>query len=173
MRWIILTLLCAWATPGSATTVRAISAAEMSRQASLIVVGVAGPGVSYWDGGRIKTRVAVQIEKVLAGDGQARSQVQVTTLGGAIGGLAQRVEGTAVLAAGERVALFLARDPEGTLIPLAMAQGVFHFDRPHDSGEHVARGAAGAHVLGTPPAEEPTTLTELEAIVVRERHGRP
>jgi hypothetical protein len=173
VRTLVLITLAGLSAPARATTVKAISVRELATQADSIVIGVALKGEGYWDGGRIMTRVPVKIDEVLLGRNIAETVVTVTTFGGVIGALGQWVDGAARLYPAERVALFLSHNQRGEIVPVAMAQGVFHIERGMSDAVRIFRHVEGARVLGPRPEVEPSTLAELKAMVKEAQGGRP
>ena len=96
---------------------------ELARKAELVVHGKVVSAESSWQDGRIVTRSTLRIDETLKGKHAAK--LQVLTLGGAVGDLAQNVPGEAALAPGEEVVLFLVKT-SGALRVLGLAQGKFH-----------------------------------------------
>ena len=75
-------------------------------------------------GGRILTRVRVEIEEVLKGD-LAADTVTLTQPGGRVGGMRRVTYGSPSFHVGERVLLILTRGPDGTLHTSHLAMGKF------------------------------------------------
>jgi hypothetical protein len=75
------------------------------------VVGTVVSRESAWQGGRIVTRARVRVERVMRG--QAPAMVEVTTLGGRVGDIAQIASRTPRIPAGPRVALELWPERDG------------------------------------------------------------
>jgi hypothetical protein len=119
-------LLLAAAAPATASLVKALSLAELTQRADLIVVAVAKEHMSRpAKGGKlIVTDVALQVDDVLKGKAERGKSVVATVLGGAIGELGLHVPGEAQLPIGRRLIVFLYRSGGSELHVVGMAQGV-------------------------------------------------
>jgi hypothetical protein len=78
-------------------------------------------------GRRVYTDATVEVAGCLRGS--CGAAVTVRQLGGEIDGAGMAVEGTARLAAGDEVMLFLRPRLDGAFAPVGMAQGVFQVER--------------------------------------------
>jgi len=149
----------------AAMSTRAAPLAELARRADLALVGHAVQSESFWREGRIFTRVTVLADEVWKGPGAAGRTVEVLTPGGRVGHLGQRVDGSTAVVVGERVALLLARTPDGAYVPLGLWQGVFRL-----AGEGaealVARPVPPVRVVGNPPEAPPPSLAALRRLVL-------
>jgi hypothetical protein len=116
--WLSLALVwfTAAAAPLHAATVQPMSIGELSQQAELIVIGRASESSSYWQDGRIFTRVAIQTEQVLHGPQQLPDTIFVILYGGTVLPYIQVVPGAPRLNRGERSLLFLYRHKSDWLI---------------------------------------------------------
>jgi len=157
-----------WPLGLGATSIRPLDVSALSRNADLIVVGIAESAASSWDGGRIRTRTAVRLTEVWAGAAEVGSTLEVTTLGGVVGDIGQRVSGAAELGVGRELVLFLRR-ASGRVVPVELGQGVFYVSRGADGVAKVARSAdadgAGRIVL-------PSTLAALRDATLESRRAR-
>jgi hypothetical protein len=116
------------ARPAHASIVEAMSLAEMTAAADVILVArVEDQRARYDAQGRIVTDVSLRVEDSLLGGLAVGSTTIVLRLGGVVGDLGLRVEGEAVYQTGESIVLFARRvtTREGeALRPVGMAQGV-------------------------------------------------
>ncbi len=161
---LLLGAATAWAT---ATRVAPID--ELARDAELVVLGSPVAEQSFWEGGRIFTGVELKVEDVWTGTAPATTSIQLVTLGGQVGELAQRVDGAAVLPLGSRVVAFLNRDSKGRYHPAGMWQGVF---RVADDGADPV--VARAHPVRVAPRDAtslrmPERLSSLKRAVLEAR----
>lgn len=135
--------------PARATVVKVLDVEALSRRAELVVRGTALDSSASWArGGKlIQTVTRVKIDRPIKGAATAEV-VEVRTSGGTVGDISQRVSGSAQLAAGEEVMLFLKRIP-GARPRFAVegfAQGKFTLKRV-DGSTLVTRELAGLSVL--------------------------
>ena len=145
---------------------------DLVKGADLVLLGTALDSESSWQGGRILTRVRVQVEEVWAGIAPATGIVEVVTLGGVVGDLGQMVSGEASIARHDRVVLFLARQ-NGVFRVLGMAQGVFRVLAQAGEPEQVERALSGIAWVESSPAELfPDRLDALRGRVTELRDAR-
>jgi hypothetical protein len=149
----------------AAMTTRVASLADLARRADLCLVGRAVARESFWREGRILTRVTVQAEEVWKGAAGPTQSVEVLTLGGVVGGLAQRVDGAVTVDVGERVALLLAREPGGAFVPLGLWQGVFRVTGEGPEAA-VTRGVPSVRLVGALPEVVPPSVSALRSAVL-------
>jgi len=123
-----LSLAAVLAPVAHASVVEAMSLADLTREAEVVVVArVDGQRARYDAQGRIVTDVALRIEQSLHGRLSPGARVTALRLGGAVGDLGLRVEGEASYVDGERVILFARwyATPAGDFLrPVGMSQGV-------------------------------------------------
>lgn len=158
-----------------ATVVRAVSVQELTHAAAVVAVGSPVSQQSYWEGGRIFTRVKVNVHEVWRGATAGKTTVEVVTFGGTVGDIAQRVDGAAVLPLGDRLVLFLNRDRSGILRPEGLWQGVYRIgdDAPDPIVTrvvHPAEATTRPSARGIVPS--PIRLSELRRLV-QQADGRP
>lgn len=115
----LLSLLLAL--PATAAVVERFDLPRLVEAAELIVFGEVESTRAAWRGGRIVTTVS--LKGITPIKGAAEGPVTVEVLGGALDGLAQKVEGMASFAPGERVAVFLRRSPQGAWQTVGLSQG--------------------------------------------------
>lgn len=146
-----LALFSAWlGQEAHASTVRALSLAELTRKAELIVVGVAQAAQSrrHVDGKLLVTDVSVRVERVLEGAAKPGESLVVTLLGGELDGLALDVPGEASLPLGKRSLLFLYRAPRSRdLRVVGMAQGVMKIEDASDGTAMVIPDGSGSALV--------------------------
>ena len=180
-----------------ASTMEAMSLAELAQEASLIVVGtVTARNSEYDEFGRIVTDHRIEVQQVWKGLAGKRPVV-MRSLGGEIGDLAMTVPGAPHLAVGEQALFFLRpstlKNPSGRwLKPLGMSQGVFRLrppvaTQPNGSvAPDAMPGAQGLRLLriqpdgsitdGVPAISAPTSLEEVRRAVqqvLTTQEGKP
>ena len=142
------------------------------RESQWIVLGTTGESTSYWQDGRILTRVSIAVEEVWVGE-LTDTTVDVVTLGGTIGEIGQRVDGALRFGTGQRVVLCLQRHA-GVLRVVEMAQGAFILEE--GANPRVFRKGFGMRLvdnsMGPPTARFPESLRDLE-LAVREIKRAP
>jgi len=148
-----------------AMSTRVAPLAELARRADLCLVGRAVARETFWREGRIFTRVTVQAEEVWKGAAVPGQTVEVLTLGGVVGGLAQRVDGAVAIEVDERVALLLAREPAGAFVPLGLWQGVFRVAGEGPAAA-VARPTPPVRLVGVVPEALPSSVSALRSAVL-------
>jgi len=186
---LALALPTVCATPvANASVVEAMSLADLTREAEVIVVArVDGQRARYDTQGRIVTDVSLRIEQSLHGRLGPGARATAMRLGGAVGDLGLRVEGEASYVDGERVILFARwyTTPAGDLLrPIGMSQGVLpitsaggtELAQPGGLGlDLVAPGPDGRLVPAPAAMSAPrgldALLDEIRALV-RELHAR-
>jgi hypothetical protein len=113
----------------SASMALAVSLGELVHTCQHAAVGISVDAFSRWEmvakKNRIVTYSVVDIERPLDGRPLAKGPIMVRTLGGIVGGVGQVVHGEAVIALGERTALFLRGVTPDFYSVLAMAQGAY------------------------------------------------
>ncbi len=123
----VLTLLST-ATPALGSVLIGLELDELTAQADRIVLGrVVWEEPVRRGNGHIHTRFRVQVERDLRGTGD--EEIIVETLGGRIGELAMRVEGSPSLKVGDRAVVFVESDGGTVFRPIGMAQGVMRVRR--------------------------------------------
>ena len=160
--WIPVLLLPPAA--ADATTARLAGLTELVRGSELVVFGEATGRESFWQDGRIFTRVSIDVLEVWSGRAPDPATIEVFTLGGVVGDVGQRVDGMPVIAGGERVALLLARDSADRYHPVGMWQGVFHVVGEGDDPP-IARSQVPVALVGPRSVSLPTTLSALRRAV--------
>ncbi|MEM6531108.1 MAG: hypothetical protein AAF654_00725 [Myxococcota bacterium] len=118
--------------PAVATDRVVLSLAQLHQAADAVAVGRLDNSDGEWLDGRILTRHQFTATEVWAGDGiKAKQRFELTTLGGIVGEIGQRVSGQVLLpGAGAELAMFLVWDPKSVSYRLVgMSQGVFNVKR--------------------------------------------
>jgi hypothetical protein len=116
-----------WGTEAYATTARGLSLEQLVRHSERVILGMPAEKTSAWElyrGSRriVTTTRLLQEEEWL--DGVARQEeVFITTLGGRVGDLGQKIPGEAHLREGEQCVLFVGPATEGRRRVVAMGQG--------------------------------------------------
>ncbi len=174
--WVCLVALATLtsATHARASIVEAMSLAELTQAADVIVVArVEDQRARYDAQGRIVTDVSLRVEESLFGRLAVGEQTTVLRIGGAVGDLGLRVEGEAVYQSGESIVLFgrWVPTPAGEVLrPIGMAQGVLPIATrggvevvtPGGVGlELVTRDADGRLAPGAPALAAPRARDEL------------
>lgn len=157
VRTVVITLVVALALVGSwlgarahASTVRALSLADLTRKAEVIVVGVPEEAQSrrHVDGKLLVTDVSVRVERVLEGTAKPGESLVVTLLGGELDGVALSVPGEAALPLGKRSLLFLYRaSRSGDLRVVGMAQGAMSMQAAADGTPMIIPGGSGSALV--------------------------
>ncbi len=109
-----------------ATTVRSVSEEELATLADVIVTGTVIRNEASWRAYHIYSQADVMVHTVIKSMKGLLSgaELSVLTLGGIVGDIGQRVEGSAQLQVGHTYQLYLVRHTDGFFYPVAMAQGV-------------------------------------------------
>lgn len=139
------------------------------RESTAVAVVTPSETRSVWEAGRVYTYTRVHVDRPIAGELGAGSDIWVRTMGGVVGKIGQLVEGEAVLATGRSSLLFLHTGPAGTLEVTARGQGQFPVVAdvdPTKPARLVRSNAVGALL---PPRAAATALPRLAADML---HGR-
>jgi hypothetical protein len=154
----------------------AISLGELLSLSEHTAVGTSVDAFSQWEmvakRRRIVTYSVVDIERPLDGKAVGKGPLMVRTLGGLVGDLGQIVHGEAVLALGERTALFLHHAAPDFFSVVAMAQGAYPV-KPDEKGVHRLRAAAQSLELSNVADAavrrlDGNTLPSVEAMIAEE-----
>lgn len=164
--------------PGSAhaTLLRGLSLDNLCQRSGVIVRGKVVARGAAWKGGRIYTRITVQVSGSLRGKYRVGQTVSFWRLGGRVGRYAQIVQGTPTFAQGDRVLVFLNRRGKHLFVT-GMVQGRFSIRRAAAAGTAtVTQSLTGARLLGGKRAlRRPTTLARFEQrvrAILRTAKGR-
>ncbi len=95
--------------PVYATHGFARSFAELESESDAVVFGQVFQTESKWEGSRIVTYVKFRVESAAKGD--VAKEITITTLGGTVDGIGQKVAGMAVFEPDEWAVLFLSKQP--------------------------------------------------------------
>ncbi|MCB9629197.1 MAG: hypothetical protein H6725_17635 [Sandaracinaceae bacterium] len=134
------------ARPAHASVSEALDLRQLVHASHEIVVGVTRSAQARYDGARIVTDSVVEVEDRMRGG--VAPTLRVTTLGGAVGDVGMRVEGSAHLDVGDRALLFLRRGHGAqVLTPVGMAQGVLPVNQDQRGQDVVFPGARGLALM--------------------------
>ena len=150
-----------------ATTMRLASFEELVALSDSIIVGNAVASEAEWIGYRIYTRHYVSVEQVWHGSAVVGQHLEVLTLGGRVGDVAQHVAGAAQLKKNQRSIFFLGQGSitgAATLHPVGMWQGVFHID-PTEDGPALSRNGGTVELLGPDNVLIPDRLEIMRVFV--------
>jgi hypothetical protein len=152
--------------PASQTFPGPPSIEQLARAADLVVAGIVIAAAGEWDAGHatIQTRVELSVAERLKG--AAASPLTFTQLGGRVGGDTSIVGGGASFEPGERVLVFLARRPDGSLRLADLIHGKFTIVRDPATGRDYAQRATGA------PGADRVELDHVRAQVRRALGGQ-
>ncbi len=154
-----------------ATVLRGLSLDSLCRSSNVILRGKVVARAAAWKGGRIYTRVTLQVTSSLRGKHVTGQSVSFWRLGGRVGRYVQIIRGAPTFHAGDHVLVFLNRRG-GRLFVTGMAQGRFTIrtkppnspsGNPANDSATVTQPLAGARLLGPKRAlRGPTTLVRFE-----------
>lgn len=116
--------LLAAISPASATTLRKMDLPELIASADRIVHVRAINQNVYWDPTETQIYTDTTFEVLSEAKGQGPSLVTVNLLGGSIGEVDMRAEGTPIFSAGDEVVLFALDRPDGKEDLVGFSQGV-------------------------------------------------
>ena len=127
---LLLTLLCAGDARASSATTRALSIAELTTRAEIIVLGTVSFIASDWNLNRtaIETRIDLKVEETLKGTVN-HAKISFYQLGGVVGDTASSLGEAATFVEGERVAIFLFKNNRERLQVVRFFQGKFSVER--------------------------------------------
>lgn len=139
------------ATPGGATVLAPLSDEALLAQADLVVTGEVVEVDPTAGITRPMTRAGVEVGERIKG--QAPALLRVNVPGGLLmGGLGLRIFGAPRLKSGQRVLLFLDREPDGDYGIVHLSLGAFHLLRDADGRQVAIRELTGARVQGAAEA---------------------
>jgi hypothetical protein len=123
----------------SATVVVPVAEADMTQQASVIVVGKITKLKSSWNKNhqQIFTKITLSVDEVLKGNLKKR-RLTVTQFGGVVDDVEAWIDGNAQFTEGEKVLLFLDRQENGRLGVLHLYQGKFSIFTDPETGAELA-----------------------------------
>lgn len=159
----LLLLLCFLSLPrlGNATTVVPVSDRDLVTQAVAIVVGHVDRIESRLDAQeqQIATYITLTLDEVLKGDLPADT-LTLKQMGGSVGSLRSWLHGSPEFVRGEKVLLFLSRNPDGTPRVLHLYQGKFSVFTDRDTGVEFAYRDIpyGVHELPSPSTTQERAL---------------
>ena len=184
--WLALLLLVIVGTgPAHATVVGPLPEAMLTAHARVIVIGRVTDISSHWDTrqAQILTDITVRLDEILKGAAPG-AEVTIRQLGGRVGDIESRVEGSPEFSVGERVLLFLTTRRDGTLRVAHLYLGKFSIQTDVLTGEAIAQRDTPSGVIVrficrllrsssrkalTPPRKlEPRTKSKPKCRAVRE-----
>ena len=159
-----------------ATVVRAVSVAEMTKRADVIVEAQVEALTSAWnpERTRIYTVTRLKVSDSIKGAVTKGNVIKIRQIGGTADGITQMVAGNAKFAAGDRVIVFLNRsETENMHFVIGMAQGKFAIsqqngrlliDRQMDGLKRVPTVAGQDRLADLPNVQKPgQTVLEFKA----------
>jgi hypothetical protein len=167
----IVALTCPVA--AEATVVGVLPERLRTDQAQVIVIGQVTGIVSHWDPGQgqILTDMTITVDEALKG-AVPTPELTIRQLGGKVGDLESRVDGSPQFALGERVLLFLTTRPDGTLRVAHLYLGKFSILTDEQTGETFAHRETPLGVIVTAPPGSGAPLTTDELHVLRDIRDR-
>jgi hypothetical protein len=155
------------AVPAAASVVVPMSLGELAREARLIVDAEVIAVHPIVESGRIERMVTLRV--AARWKGESDDVVHVRLAGGTYGRTRTVVPGVPDMATGERLVLFLGREPGGAYVVLGLHQGAW---RVRDSGADgramvgpvLPTGTHGPVVRGA-PARRPVSVDDLKRVV--------
>jgi hypothetical protein len=118
--------------------VKRLSDQDLVNQAQMVLTGTCTSITSEWneDGTKIFTYITISPQNFIKSD-EAPREVTIKQLGGEVGDIGMRVEGTSVFEEGEEVLLFLRRGRKGKGLHsiLGLDQGKFSIKTDTDTGK--------------------------------------
>jgi hypothetical protein len=155
-----------------ADTARLLPIEELVAHADVVVTAEVVDTSSRWDGGHIVTDATLRVDRCVTGACSAAGETMtVTSLGGVVDGIGQRVSGATTWDVGQDVLVFVA-DLDANPRVVAMSQGVFGVEAT-DSGPVAVRHLHGLVLLhptaghALPSALERYDLAALVRVVAQ------
>ncbi|GMV41724.1 MAG: hypothetical protein AMXMBFR64_34400 [Myxococcales bacterium] len=150
-RTLAALLLASFAAPAGASLTRPLTVEQLAADSDAVVRGrVVEQAVEVEsDSGRVRTLSTVEVDACLRGDDAPGARVVVSQLGGTAGAVTVVASGTAPLAVGQEVLLFLRGTGAQRRVPVGMARGVWFVHRGDDGLVRLSpeRPAPGAREL--------------------------
>jgi hypothetical protein len=147
----VLAVVIAGTLPAQAAIVSPVPERLLTEGARVIVIGRVASITSHWDpAGQILTDVKIMLDEILKGTVTA-PELTIRQLGGRVGDVESRVEGSPAFRVGERVLLFLTTRRDGTLRVAHLYLGKFSLLTDLHSGETLARRQTPEGVIVTSP----------------------
>ena len=137
--------LCVASVPASATTLVLQSTAKLYEHADLVAVIDVQRITSIQTRGRIVTHVEARVSDTFKG-GEVGASLKVLVAGGAVDGLAQRVEGMPTFTEGESCLVFLRQVAPAVYQVVALEQGKLALQRD-SAGQWIVRRSVTARML--------------------------
>ena len=161
------------AATASATTVPSLTFEEMTDRSELVVAGQVSRVWSDWDSGHKYIWTHYEINVASTQKGAAGATVVVSEPGGVVGDRALAIAGVVGYSAGEQVAVFLERMPNGYLRTTGWGQGKFGVDATgHLHASAAMRGVELVNAGQAVRAPGGTSLRTLEGISLVDLRSR-
>jgi hypothetical protein len=150
-----------------ATIVPSLTFEQLTDQSEVVVQGQVTRSWSDWDGGHKYIWTHYEIAVASTQKGHAAATVVVSEPGGVVGDRGMSIAGVVGYSAGEQIAVFLQRMPNGYLRTTGWAQGKFEVDK---TGHLHAAGASRGMEVVEQKSQSPrgTSLRSLDGISVGE-----
>jgi len=131
-----------------ASVVRKLSEEEMTLLSESILIGRCTAIRSEWseDGRKIFTYVTIVPQTFLKGD-QIPQEITIKQLGGVVGDIVMRVEGSPVFEVDEEVLLFLKSGPNGSYSVIGLSQGKFSIKTDPATGRKILQRKRARKVM--------------------------
>jgi hypothetical protein len=142
---------------GNAATVLELDLEQLITKSDLIVVATVAEQSSHWNKyGRIVTEVVLEVQQTLKGQASEGEELTVTTLGGRVGDVVMKVDGSPRFIGGASILVFLREVPAlGQLQVVGMSQGLRYLsDGPF--GRVILPGGEGLALIRPDQTGEPT-----------------
>lgn len=123
----------------------------VTRSEQAVAVQVEETSARYDEHGQIVTDVIARVSEVGKGRARPGEVVQFVIVGGSVGSVTMRVEGSVRFSRGDDVMLFLERHRSGHLIPVGLSQGVMRIVM-REGQRHVMPGGAGLVLMSRDPS---------------------
>jgi len=160
-----------------ATLVVPMPAEDLAADADAIVTGHVTRIVSHWDPqiAQIVTTIAIAVDDLLKGELDDH-EVVITQPGGTIGTVGSWMDGSPEFEVGEKVLVFLAEQPDGSVRVLHLYLGKYSIQPDEWTGGELAvrdPNPAGVHVLPGPrgelqrPGPDASDLHDFKARIAR------
>jgi hypothetical protein len=112
----------------SATTIAKLSFDQLTDHSDLVVSGTVTRSWTAWDAEHKYIWTHYEVSVLSRIKGRAERTVEIEELGGVVGDAGMTVPGTVVYQTGEKVLVFLSRQPNGYLRTTGWGQGKYRID---------------------------------------------
>src|SRR5262249_1759586 len=122
----------------SATTLRKMDLPELVSSADRVVYARVASQTTYWDESETQIYTDTTFDVLSEAKGSGPTTLTVTLLGGQIGDVEMREDGTPLFAARDEVVLFALERPDGKNNLVGFSQGVMRVQPEPDTGDKYA-----------------------------------